>query len=223
MQILKGRPLFTPQKPLKEKIDIVGMSGSGKNVLAEYLLKLDPNPYVVFDTLGVFSTPLVRRGGQPFRPRFPQTQRIITPLDVLGGFFTQKPKKDSIDPLQTLFDATCKQVVAEGNLTFWVDESAAFSDKWWYVSKLKDIANKGQNINLNLAIIHQRPAQLHNDILANCHHRFIFALELDRDRDFYARTMPDGKAIMLKHQRMRQHEFLYYNSLTRHHQFCEAL
>jgi hypothetical protein len=130
-----------------------------------------------------------------FQPTYPRIQKVVVPPK--RTFFTEKPTKGQVDELQTLFMQTCQAVVQQTHTMLIVDETEEFSDKWWYRSYLKTVSNKGQNINVTLMILHQRPAQIHNDILSNFEHRFIFDLELEDDKKFFAKKSYPTGAIVL--------------------------
>lgn len=161
------------------------MRQEGKTNLLKWLLNSCPNRYTVFDTLGQVS-----RGFQPLKP---DIQRIVTP---------------SWAQHYSLFLKTCEEVWKEGNQIFAIDEVSQYTTKWEMPDQLKRLISMGGNRNIALWITTQRVAQVHNDLLANIKHHFIFRTFLPQDIEWYSKFVP--KDIILMSKDLPRFHFIYY-------------
>lgn len=175
------------QDPFKENVCIVGMGQEGKTMLMAYLLKVNRNPYVLFDTIGVYK----RAGFEPLRP---ETQRVVTPRNARE----RKP----------LFLQTCREAWAQGNLIFAVDEMSMHCSKHQMPDELDTVINQGGNHNIAYWFTTRRVAQIHNDILASAHHHCIFRTYLPQDLVWYGAVVP--KDIIEMSKDLPKYHFLYY-------------
>jgi len=172
--------------PFKENVCIVGMGQEGKTNLLADMMWHDPNPYTIFDTMGVFS----RKNFQPLRPK---TQRIVKP------HFAQKTPS---------FLKTCKEIWGQGNCIFAIEEMSAFCTKHYMPPELESIINQGGNKNISYRFTTRRVAQIHNDIIANCQHHFIFRTYLPQDVEWYEKVVP--KEIIMQSKDLPKYHFIYY-------------
>jgi hypothetical protein len=179
------KPSIYFEQPLKECIAIMGMRQEGKTNLLKWLLNSTPLKYTAFDTLGQIGN---------FKPLNPKIQRIV------------KPKSWSLR--LPSFLKTCQEVWKEGNQIYAIDEVSQFCSKWEMPEPLKMICNMGGNRNIALWITSQRVAQVHNDLLANCKHHFIFRTYLPQDIDWYGKFVP--KEIILMSKDLPPYHFIYY-------------
>lgn len=171
---------------LKENVCIVGMGQEGKTNLLAYLMERDPNPYTIFDTMGRFT-----QGS--FKPLRPKTQCIIKPR-----FAQQSP----------LFLETCKEVWSQGNCIFAVEEMSSFCTKHYLPPELETVINQGGNRSIAYRFTTRRVAQIHNDIIANCQHHFIFRTYLPQDVEWYEKVVP--KEVIMMSKDLPKYHFIYY-------------
>jgi len=182
-------PYLTPEifiaDPLKDCCAAIGMRQEGKTNLMKWLLNSCPNSYTVFDTVGQ-----VRKGLNPLKP---DVQRIITPT------WAQRVP---------LFLKTCEDVWKQGNQIFVIDEVHQFTTKWEMPEPLSRLISIGGNRNIALWLTSQRVAQVHNDLLANIKHHFIFRTFLPQDVEWYSKFVP--KDIILMSKDLPKYHFIYY-------------
>lgn len=201
------------QNPFKERIADIGMTQSGKTNWLLWYLSCNKHPYTLFDTIGS-----VRRAMQKgWTPLYPKTQLIVTP-----------PNWESIEPA---FKKAAAEVWAKGNMQFFIDDIAVrreikgklkpyLCDKFWIQADLAKLMNQGGNRNISVNFTAQRPAQVHNDLLASCMHHIIFKLYLPADIDWYADVV--GRETAEASQNLEQFEFIY-KELGKPPQFCKAV
>lgn len=171
--------------PFKECVAIVGTRQEGKSNLLKYLLWLLTLPYTCFDTMGVV--------GKNFEPRDPETQRIIKPR------FAKK---------EPAFSQACKDVWNQGNLIFAIEEVGCYCSKHVLPAELDSLINQGGNRNIALWVTTRRVAEVHNDIIANCQHHFIFRTYLPQDVEWYSKVVP--KDIIAQSKELPKYHFIYY-------------
>lgn len=181
-----SRPAIQFLNPLKERVAIIGMVQEGKTNFLKWLLTITLNRYTVFDTLGQVSM-------GNFTPLKPDIQKIIKP-----PFHQRIP----------IFQQTCKQVWKEGNQIFAIDEISEFCTKWEILPELDIIVKMGGNRNIGMWFTTQRVAQVHNNILGNCKHHFIFRTFLPQDVEWYSKFVP--KEIILQSKDLPPYHFIYY-------------
>jgi len=174
--------LFT--NPLKECVCIVGMRQEGKTTLLKWLLHHVKNRYTAFDTLGSLGN---------FQPTYPQIQRIVRPRYA--------------ESLQMFLQA-CRQVWNEGNQIFAVDEIGKFCTKHTMPQELSDLVDLGGNRNISVWFTTRRVAEVHNNLIANATHHFIFRTFLPQDVEWYGQFIP--KDIILMSKNLPPHWFIYY-------------
>ena len=174
--------IFT--NPLKECVCIVGMRQEGKTTLLKWLLHHTKNRYTAFDTLGSLGN---------FQPTYPQIQRIVRPI------YAQSYQ---------MFIQTCRQVWNEGNQIFAVDEIGKFCTKHTMPPELSDLVDLGGNRNISVWFTTRRVAEVHNNLIANATHHFIFRTFLPQDVEWYSQFIP--KDIILMSKNLPKHWFIYY-------------
>jgi len=172
------------ENPLKECVMIAGMRQEGKSNLFAYLLAHNPNPYVAIDTMGVLTK-------AKFQPLESDTQQILYPT---------APWLDS-------FLVACKEVWNRGNVIFAIEEIGQYCTKHSIPVELRKLINLGGNRNIALWFTTRRIAEVHNDVVANCIHHFIFRTYLPTDVDYYRGYI--GNVIDMAKDLPRFH-FIYY-------------
>ncbi|MCL2691308.1 MAG: hypothetical protein FWE56_03510 [Candidatus Bathyarchaeota archaeon] len=203
---MKTQPDIYLKRPFKENRFYLGKTQEGKTNLLAYHLSRSPNPFVVWDTVGAIS--------KKFTPRNPHTQIIIDPEKRLPMPAGATP--DIIEAVEAarldLFHVTCQRVWDQQYLTFAVDEAHTYCstgikrniDPW-----LNQIVTKGGNRNIGFAGTSQRVGQVHNNILANIHHFFVFRTFIPPDVDWMSKFIDRDE--MRRSKDLPQFHYLYYN------------
>jgi len=128
-----------------------------------------------------------------FEPLRPKTQVIIKP------HFANK---------ENYFIATCKDVWRKGNQILAIEEIGQFCTKHYKPPELDSLINLGGNRNIALWFTTRRVAEVHNDIIANCQHHFIFRTYLPADVEWYASVVP--KSVIELSKNLPKFHFIYY-------------
>lgn len=178
--------MITFDNPLKECVLIVGMRQEGKTNLLAYLLSQCKVKYKCFDTMGI----ITNANFQPLKPKF---QTIIKPIFAIK---------------ENYFIEICKNVWKEGNQIFAIEEIGQFCTKHYKVPELDSLINLGGNRNIALWFTTRRVAEVHNDVIANCQHHFIFRTYLPQDVEWYAGVVP--KSVIEMSKNLPKYHFIYY-------------
>lgn len=169
--------------PLKENVCIVGMGQEGKSNLLSWLLSINQNSYTLFNTVNALK----------FNPLRPEKQKIITP-----NYRQRVP----------IFLKICNEVWKQENQILAVDEIHNFSTKWQISEELGQIVNMGGNHSISIWFTTRRVSQVHNDLLSQCKHHFIFRTYLPQDLEWYGKVVP--KDIILMSRDLPPYHFIYY-------------
>lgn len=207
------------ERPLKECVDITGQRQSGKTKLLERLLKYNPNPTILFDTLSVISNDIASGELQ-----LGSNVKIINPRWSVNAL-------PSYEERLAIFLPVCDQVWRRGNCIFAVEEWHLFNrTKFALPAEFGNLFNQGGNRNIAVWGASQRAAQVHNDILAACTHHFIFKLATPQDRrwmcDVVEKELIEGDPKNPKKMSVRnmpQYHFLYYNNQTDQAEFFKPI
>jgi hypothetical protein len=165
------------------------MRQEGKTNLLKWLLSQCSKEmrYTAFDTMGVLS--------RHFEPNNPESQKII------------KPRWGYVLPE---FEKACEQVWREGNQIFAIEEVQIFCSKHLFkIEKLRDLINLGGNRNIGLWFTIRRVAEVHNDIIGNCQHHYIFKTYLPQDVEWLSQFVP--REIVEQSKNLPPYHFIYYH------------
>ena len=162
------------------------MRQEGKTNLLAYLLAHTQNPYVCLDTMGILTK-------ANFQPLLPKKQQIVKP---------------HFNSCQTVFTKLCKYVWKKSNMIFAIEEINQYCTKHYIPPELRGLINLGGNRNIALWFTTRRIAEVHNDIVANCIHHFIFRTFLPQDVDWYSTFIP--KDVILLSKDLPKYNFIYY-------------
>ena len=202
------------ENPLKDCCSLTGQRQSGKTTALIKLLEHNPNPTIIFDTLGVISGKM-----QPL-----PNQRIINP-------HWSERTLPTYEGRLAVFLPICQQVWKRGNVIFVVEEWHLFcKTKFALPAEFGNLFNQGGNRNIAVWGTSQRAAQVHNDILAACTHHFIFKLSMPQDLRWMEKIVnknliegnpKDQKQLCVRN--MPKYHFLYYNTDTNQAAFYQPL
>ena len=109
------------ENPLKECVDVTGQRQSGKSELIKQLLRQNPNPVYIFDTLGVIS--------QNFQALHPH-QRIFNPK-------WSDQALPSYEERLTVFLPICDQIWRRGNIIFVIRMAFILQNKVCFASPIR--------------------------------------------------------------------------------------
>lgn len=105
------------------------------------------------------------------------------------------------------FDEFCRLALHTGRLCVWVDEAASVSTASALARWHGEIMRVGAALGVGCVNLSQRPAHVHNTLLSEAEHLFVYRLNLPDDRRKVAGII--GPAALDAH-RLPPHHFLYY-------------
>jgi hypothetical protein len=206
---MRGQPDIHIKRPLKENKGYLGMKQEGKSSLMCYHLKHSMVPYTLWDEIGAVSKKL-----QPLNPR---TQKIIDPTRVYPIFpsHTTAQRMAIREQRLELFRRTCHQVLEECNQMFIVDEVHHHCTKRTIDPDLANVITDGgnsdngdhENGGVSFIFTSQEPRQLHNTILGENKHYFIFKLWMKADLDWLGTFIPES--TLAQSQTLPSHAYIY--------------
>ncbi len=159
--------MTTIQIKNSERVAFIGATGSGKTVLARYLLG-GLNRVVVIDPKHTFHMPGYKTGW-----RLPLTS---------GDFHLVIRPHGGEDERLALFLA---RLMGEGSVTIYVDEAATTADTFPETTMvLTDIARTGRERHVALWCTMQRPRRVPLTMLTETETFFVFSVRSKDDRDY---------------------------------------
>lgn len=151
-----------------ERIFVTGKTGCGKSVLVKKLLIPNMHSFVIYDYKNEINIP----GAEIFHSI---------------SDFKEKPNRQEIIYRPTVandeeFDALCRQVFLRGKNVLILDEVADHTTASKIVRHHDLIMRVGRSKGVGIVNCTQRPIGVHNNIISQCEHFFIFALNLEGER-----------------------------------------
>lgn len=178
---------------------IVGRTGSGKSTLARALfygyrnlVVVDPKHEEVLPRSLTVYTP------EEFRQAYPQRATRIV-------FRPDPENKRSTD-----VDEVLRRVLVYGKTCVLLHEATDYATPTRIIPGLRRAVKTGRSLGVPVVICSQRPIGLHNDVIAEAEHVFVFDLHLEGDRDKLAGVAGDG----VRERVGRPWAFLYYGPTT---------
>ena len=177
------------RKPYQERCIWYGMVGTGKSNAMARMLQVTKAKYILIDMEGVHRWP----------PLDPKRQTILHP-------------KRGTDK-QALLMNVLRKVMNEKYYILAVEGIDAFSTRYWMPEELKDFVQYGRNYEWGRSsywVSCRRLADVHNDIVANADHHFIFrSFEPNDVHNYYRKYL--GKEVAMKLQNLPDYHFFYWN------------
>ncbi|MEM3423568.1 MAG: DUF87 domain-containing protein [Nitrososphaeria archaeon] len=176
--------------PYDEHIVIFGQSGTGKTTLAKYLIKqiAKQKPVWIWD----------------YNAEYELFQKVKGTNNLYYGNLTYLPQEGTEEE----FSQFCQTAYDQNNLTVVIEEVQEYANKFYMPPELAKIVRTGRRRGVTYIAISQRPAEVHNAIISNSHHRFIFRLDLPPDIIYLKRwVMVDENTI----KTLPNHFFYYYS------------
>jgi len=177
------------RKPYQERSIFYGMTGSGKSTLLAYMLKRTKAKFILLDMEGVHN----------WTPLDPKRQIIIH-------------GKRGIDR-EALLMQTLHKIMNEKYYILAIEGIDAFQTNRWMPPDLRDFVQYGRNYQWGRSsywVTARRLADVHNDIVGNCQHHFIFrSFEPNDVHNYYRRFL--GKEVALRLQSLPDYHFYYWN------------
>lgn len=214
---LSGQPEIQIEQPFKDCLSLTGQRQCGKTKLLGRLIKHNPNPILIFDTLSVLTNDILK-GKLVLRPN----QKIINPR-------WSERTLPSYEERLRVFLPICEGVWKRGNVIFIVEEWHLFcKTKFALPPEFGNLFNQGGNRNIALWGTSQRPAQVHNDILAAVKHHLIFSLWMPQDLRWMQNFIPkryveSDNPQDLTIATLQPYHFFYYNTQTKKAEFYQPI
>ncbi len=118
--------------------------------------------------------------------------KVITELSQLreGKFILQPPRR-AVD----LFEKFCEMALHVWNQMIIFEETQLFITKLRMPPSFQEIITTGCNHGNTYVALTQRPAEVHNAVISNAHHKFVFPLEVESDKDLIGKWVGDREAL----------------------------
>lgn len=182
-----------------DRVLIVGRTGSGKSTLAR-VLSYGYRNLVVVDSKHEEIVPratIVHSAGE-LRQVYPQrsTRVVLRP--------------DPTDKKHADVDEGLARALHYGRCRIVIHEAVDFATSTSILPQLRRAAKVGRSLTVGLTVCSQRPMGLHNDVIAESEHVFIFDLQLPGDREKLAGVVGEGALERVT----EPYAFLYYGPTT---------
>lgn len=177
-----------------DRVLVVGKTGCGKSVLVKNLLVPQLAAYVMYDYKEEITLPgavIFDKGIRQFKEQ-PNEQKVI-----------YRPVEASDDE----FNRLCETIFKRGNNCLVTDEEADHSTATKIVKYRDLIMRLGRSKGVGSITCTQRPTGIHNNIVSQCEHFFIFQTLLETDRKKLSAIMGD-KVL----QNPPKFHFWYFNA-----------
>lgn len=160
-------------KPYEENIFICGSSGTGKSTLLEHLLKTYLTVGYIFWVWDI-------------NDQYHFTNIVYDLEDLAYRPLIYKVQTGSNDEFIAFIKKANSITHSDGNsyLIVAIEEAQQYAPKYNLPPELASLVRVGRNKKRTFISVSQRPAQIHNDVISNTHHRFIFRLDLPSDIEY---------------------------------------
>ncbi len=164
-----------------DRIGIWGKTGSGKTVLVKKLL------YPQYVCRKIFHDIKIENNDIPHTALCRTPQELNKAITEKHFKILYQPK--DLDPKD--FNHVCKIVFDHGNTLLYVDEAATICtpsqiEEWHF-----QLLIRGRSRGIGLIHASQRPRAVHNTLISEAEHHFIFRLQLKTDRDKLKQALTD--------------------------------
>lgn len=173
---------------------VCGATGTGKSTLLR-VLTYGYSRLVVIDPKHEELVPraLVVYSAAEFRQAWPQrSPRVVF-------------RPDPEDPKHRDVDEVIRRCLAHRRVRIAIHETVDYAQSSWVVPSLRRALMTGRTLEVGIAAASQRPIGLHNVVISEASHVFVFRLSLEGDRDKLAGVLGPGVLAPPEHE----HGFLY--------------
>lgn len=192
-EIIDNIPIRT-----NDRISIFGHTGAGKTHFAKNWLLPHYNKYVFWD---------VKRENDDVKydvmvntPK--ELKNVIT--DNLKILYQPK------SPTESDFNQICEIIFNHRNTTLYVDEAALVSTPTKILYWHNVLITQGRSYGVGIIDVSQRPRVIHNTLISESEHMFVFALTLETDISKIRQQIGDAAEEI---RFLPEYHFLYYNVL----------
>ncbi len=182
-----------------ENVLLVGMAQGGKSWALETLIAQElastpdgsPINWWLFDPKGQHGWYPPDKHPPGWNP-YDTGATVVSTLDQLReGKFILQPPRGAIE----LFDRFCEMALRVRNQIIIFEETQLFITKLRMPPGFQEIITTGCNHGNTYVALTQRPAEVHNAVISNAHHKFVFPLEVESDKDLIGKWIGDRDAL----------------------------
>jgi hypothetical protein len=196
-----------------ERIFIAGKTGSGKTELAKHLLYSQEQQFFILDNKGMFgrdkdSKKFIMKEAAPA-----DTLEQCYSLGQKYRFVVYRPAPELESNRQEFLDTMNSflwWIYYRQNTGIYIDEATAISDSYNILPAHNAIMKRGRELNVPCWNSSQQPVNVHNTLMSEADHFFVFITQMQSHRDKLAGFMGDN----VKKTVPRNYTFFYFNPAT---------
>lgn len=179
-----------------DRISIFGRTGSGKTFFAKNWLLTHYTHYIFWD-VKLLNNDI-------------EHDVVVTTPSELKQAITEYSKilYQPKNPTKKDFNEICKIVFDTKNTVLYIDEAASITSVNHLEYYHKIILTQGRAFNIGMINLAQRPREIHNTLISESEHLFIFSLNLETDIVKIKQSIGDAADDI---RFLPEHHMLYYN------------
>lgn len=185
-----------------DRVSIFGRTGSGKTFFSKNWLLPHYDNYVFWDikheNIDAIHN-IIITSPKDLKKVLANPTKKLTPQKIL-----YQPEV----PTDKDFNDICEIIFENKNTALYVDEASAITSPTKILYWHKVIVTQGRSYNVGIINASQRPRDVHNSLISESEHLFVFSLNLETDINKVRQQIGDA-ADEIRY--LPEHHFLYYS------------
>ena len=182
-----------------DRVSIFGKTGAGKTFFSKNWLLPHYSHYVFWD--------IKHENNDVLHDIIVSTPKELKKEIVKNNRILYQPRK----PNDEDFNEVCEIIFNSGNMALYVDESAFVSTPSKILYWHKVLITQGRSYGSGIVNVSQRPRDIHNTLISESEHLFIFVLSLETDIMKLKYQIGDAADEI---SALQEHYFIYYSVRT---------